>query len=125
MHEFGIAESVLDAVQRRAAGRPVEALTVRAGALQRIDQASMDTAFEVVSAGTVAEGARVRLVVVPVHVHCNECGQDTESDDPHAVCAQCGGTDLDLQGGDELLLESLELAPDKEEVASHVSGHSG
>lgn len=125
MHEFGIAESVLDAVQRRAAGRRVTAMTVRAGALQRIDQASMDTAFELVAAGTVADGARVHLVVVPVTVHCNGCATDSESHDPLAVCGHCGGTDLDLQGGDELLLESLELAPDKEEVASHVSGHPG
>lgn len=125
MHELGIAESVLDAVQRRAAGRRVTALTVRAGALQRIDQGSMDTAFELVSAGTVADGARVRLVVVPVSVHCNGCGADTESHDPHAVCVRCGGTDLDLAGGDELLLESLELAPEQKEVTSHVSGHSG
>lgn len=125
MHEFGIAESVLDAVQRRASGRRVTALTVRAGALQRIDQASMDTAFELVSAGTVADGASVHLVVVPVTVHCHDCGQDNESHDPHAVCVHCGGTDLDMAGGDELLLESLELAPQEKEVTSHVSGHSG
>ncbi|MGH8893318.1 MAG: hydrogenase maturation nickel metallochaperone HypA [Actinomycetes bacterium] len=115
MHELGIAEGVLDAVQRRAAGRRVTALTVRVGALQRVDQASMETAFALVSAGSVAEGARVRLVVVPVRVHCRGCGSDVESDDPLAVCAGCGGADLDLSGGDELLLESLQMA--REEMA--------
>jgi hydrogenase nickel incorporation protein HypA/HybF len=43
--------------------------------------------------------------------------------DPMAACVQCGGTDLDLSGGDELVLESLELAEQEAEVSGGVPGH--
>lgn len=126
MHEIGLCEGVLDAVERRAAGRPVRAVTVRAGAMHRIVPESMQTAFALVTAGSVADGAVLRLVVVPVRVRCRDCTLEAEADDPLAACTRCGGTDLDLQGGDELVLESLELAADAErEVTGHVPGHSG
>jgi hydrogenase nickel incorporation protein HypA/HybF len=126
VHEIGLCEGVLDAVERRADGRRVRAVTIRAGAMHRIVPESMETAFALVAAGTVADGARLRLVLVPVHVHCRSCGADVAAQDPMAACVQCGGTDLDLSGGDELVLESLELEPSPgREVSGHVPGHSG
>jgi hydrogenase nickel incorporation protein HypA/HybF len=123
VHEVGLCEGVLEAVERRAAGRPVLAVTVRAGAMHRIVPESMETAFALVAAGTVAEGAEIRLVLVPVLVRCRDCGLEVESADPLAVCTRCGATDLELRGGDELLLESLELAEHETEVSGGVPGH--
>ncbi len=77
MHEIGLCEGILDAVQRRAAGRRVLAVRVRAGADLRVVEPALDQAFMLVAAGSVAEGARVDLVPVD---------------------------------GDELTLESIELA---------------
>jgi hydrogenase nickel incorporation protein HypA/HybF len=126
VHEVGLCAGVLEAVERRAAGRPVLAVTVRAGAMHRIVPESMETAFALVAAGTVADGARLRLVPVPVQVHCRSCGADVAALDPMAACVQCGGTDLDLSGGDELVLESLELERSSgSEVSGHVPGHPG
>jgi hydrogenase nickel incorporation protein HypA/HybF len=130
MHEFGLCESILDAVERRAAGRRVTAVRVRAGALQRVADESMETAFAMVTAGSVADGAKLELVIVPVQCQCLECGLDTESNDPLAVCPRCGSTNVDLSGGDDLMLESLTLAagePSSEprEETGHVPRHSG
>lgn len=120
MHEFGIAEAVLDAVQRRAGGRPVSRAKVRAGALQRIDESAINQAFSLVAEGTTAEGAHIDLVVEPVRLTCRSCGHEAMSMDPLASCLSCGGTDLDSEGGDGLVLESIQIAE-----ASHVSGNSG
>jgi hydrogenase nickel incorporation protein HypA/HybF len=123
VHEVGLCEGVLEAVERRAAGRRVRTVTVRAGVMHRIVPESMETAFALVAAGTVAEGADIRLVLVPVRVHCRDCSLETDSCDPLAVCARCGGADLDLRGGDELVLESLQLAEHETEVSGGVPGH--
>jgi hydrogenase nickel incorporation protein HypA/HybF len=131
MHELGLCEGVMEAVERRAAGRPVEVVRIRAGALHRVVESSMTTAFELVSVGTVAQNARLELVPVPVHVSCRGCGLEAESDDPYAVCGECGSPDVDLRGGDELMLESItfhespagERREDKE--TSHVPRHPG
>ncbi|MGH3655090.1 MAG: hydrogenase maturation nickel metallochaperone HypA [Micromonosporaceae bacterium] len=64
MHEIGLCEPVLDAVQRRAAGRRVTGVKLRVGAAHRVVPAAMQQAFELVSAGTVAEGAALELLAV-------------------------------------------------------------
>jgi hydrogenase nickel incorporation protein HypA/HybF len=61
MHEVGIAEDLLGAVERRAAGRRVLGVKVRVGHDHRVVDAAMSQAFELVSAGSVAEGAAVEL----------------------------------------------------------------
>ncbi|HEY1332920.1 MAG TPA: hydrogenase maturation nickel metallochaperone HypA, partial [Myxococcaceae bacterium] len=111
MHEFGLCEGVLETVERRAAGRPVDAFRVRVGALHRVSEEAFDQAFEMVSAGSVAEGADVELFVVPVSIRCRGCGHASETDDPFGACPACGGTDLEMEGGDELILEWIRIAP--------------
>jgi hydrogenase nickel incorporation protein HypA/HybF len=110
VHELGVCEGLLAVVERRAAGRQVARVRFRAGVLHRIDEPALRQAFELVSAGTVADGAELDLVTLPVIVRCRACEAETVADDMVAVCGTCGATDLDLRGGDELVLESLEIA---------------
>jgi hydrogenase nickel incorporation protein HypA/HybF len=65
VHEVGLCESLLDAVERRAAGRRVLGVKFRVGEQHRVVDEALDQAFELVAAGTVAEGAEVELEVVP------------------------------------------------------------
>ncbi len=110
MHEFGLCEGIVDAVLKRAAGRPVTRVRVRVGALHRVAEPALDQAFEMIAAGTVAEHAAVDVVVIPVLLTCRSCGCADEVDEPYAACQRCGGTDLATEGGDELTLESISLA---------------
>ncbi|GLX09538.1 hydrogenase maturation nickel metallochaperone HypA [Microbispora sp. NBRC 16548] len=125
MHEFGIAEAVVDAVERRAAGRRVRRARVRAGALLRIAPHALDQAFCLASAGTVAEGATLDLVIEPVRLICRGCGHSAMCADPLTICGLCGGIDVDTEGGDSLVLESIQLDPDITAEASYVPGYSG
>jgi hydrogenase nickel incorporation protein HypA/HybF len=110
MHEIGLCEALMEAVERRAAGRRVAGVRFRVGVLHRVVEPSLAQAFELVSAGTVAEGAEVDLVTLPAKVTCRACGVESSADDLLVVCPSCGGTKLDLTGGDELVLESIDLA---------------
>ncbi|MEV4294026.1 hydrogenase maturation nickel metallochaperone HypA [Microbispora rosea] len=118
MHEFGIAEAVVDAVERRAGGRRVCRARVRAGALLRIAPQALDQAFCLASAGTVAEGATLDLVIEPVRLICRGCGHSALCADPLTICGLCGGIDVDSEGGDSLVLESIQLSPDTTAEAS-------
>jgi hydrogenase nickel incorporation protein HypA/HybF len=109
MHEIGLCEGIVEAVLRRADGRPVRAVLVRAGVRQRVVLDSLRQAFAMVAAGTVAADAQVDLEVVPVTVDCRTCGDVNESMDPWAVCPSCGGEDVDVTGGDELTVVSVTL----------------
>jgi hydrogenase nickel incorporation protein HypA/HybF len=110
MHEIGLAEAVLEAVEKRAEGRRVARAKVRAGALLRVVEPAMDQAFRLVAEGSVAENAAIDLVVTPARLTCRVCGHQDGVYDPLAVCPACGGGEVDLTGGDELVLESIEIA---------------
>jgi hydrogenase nickel incorporation protein HypA/HybF len=107
VHEFGLCEGVLEAVRTRAAGRPVSGIRVRCGVRHAVDPESMAQAFSFIAAGTEADGAAVEVVTVPATVHCRGCDSTSESDDVLAVCPQCKGDDVEISGGDELVLESV------------------
>ncbi|MEU8271469.1 hydrogenase maturation nickel metallochaperone HypA [Sphaerisporangium sp. NPDC049002] len=119
MHEYGIAESILAAVEGRADGRRIRRARVQVGALLRVAEPSINDAWAMVAEGTVAEGASLDLVTLPVRLTCRACGNTATSVDPYAVCPGCGATDVDTEGGDDLVLESIQLAE-----ATHVPGDS-
>ena len=110
MHEFGLCESFMDAVSRRAAGRSVAGVRVRIGVLHRVDQEALRQSFQFVALGTVAEGAQLELVTTPAVLACDDCGVKTGSTQVLAICPACGGTALQIVGGTELVLESIRLA---------------
>ena len=108
MHEFGLCEGIVDAVQRRARGRRVSRVRVRAGTLHRIVAAAFRQAFAYAAEGTEAEHASVELVLVPVSALCKSCQAVTHCEDRIAICPGCGSMDLVLTAGEELILESIE-----------------
>ncbi|MBC9713930.1 hydrogenase maturation nickel metallochaperone HypA [Streptomyces sp. TRM66268-LWL] len=64
MHETGLCEAILDAVERRAKGRRVTGVKVRIGTLHAVSAPALAQSFELVSAGSVADGAVIDLVPV-------------------------------------------------------------
>ena len=110
MHEFGVAASVLAAVEARAAGRPVSAVRLHVGALQRLDRDVFDQAFALVGGGGGSDGAYVDVVEVAVEVRCRGCEHVTVADELVTACVRCGAHDLELLHGDDLVLESITIA---------------
>lgn len=108
MHELGYCQGVLEAVERRAAGRPVARVGVRIGAVHRVVAEAFEQSFQLVAAGGPADGATTEVVVVPVNGHCMDCRADFESPDPSPACPSCGSLDVAAEGGDEVVLEWLQ-----------------
>jgi len=108
VHELGLCESVVAAVERRAGSRPVARVRVRVGRLHHVHPEAFGQSFAVAAAGTVAEGAVADLVLVPVAWTCATCGHEGEADELPPACPSCGSVTLTLTGGDELVLESIE-----------------
>jgi hydrogenase nickel incorporation protein HypA/HybF len=107
MHEIGMCEGLVDLVRQHADGRRVAEVRVRVGARHAVVGEAFDQAFALAAEGSAAEGADLDLVITPVTVECGACGRRSESTDVLAVCPLCGGGDVDVHGGDELVLESV------------------
>ncbi len=105
MHELGMCQGLVEAVERRADGRRVARVGVRAGTLLRVAPAALEQSFQLVAAGGVADGAGVELVVVPLRGRCRDCGDAFSSDEPTPACPACGSLATDAEGGEELMLE--------------------
>jgi hydrogenase nickel incorporation protein HypA/HybF len=112
MHEYGLCEGVLDAVRKRAAGRPVAGIRVRCGVRHAVDPESMAQAFSVIAVGTEAADATVDVVTVPAMVLCRDCGTAGESTDLVPACLSCGSVNISVTGGEDLILESVRYVAD-------------
>ena len=114
MHELGLCEAIVGAVERRAGEREVTRVRVQVGRLHHVHPEAFEQSFLMAAAGTVAREAQAELVLLPVRARCGSCGGEIETEEMPLACPACGGVDMELTGGDELVLESIEYrsAPD-------------
>ena len=61
MHELGIMRNIVSIVAEHAKGYTVQRVTVALGKLAGVDGQALHFCFDVVSRGTVLEGARLEL----------------------------------------------------------------
>lgn len=108
MHELSIARSVVAAVCESAGDRRVHSVSLAIGALCAVVPESLHFCFDVVTAGTVAEGARLDIETPPGIGHCRDCGADVTLSDPILLCT-CGSTDVRIRSGRELQIVSMEV----------------
>ena len=109
MHELAIAESVVRIACRHASGRPVARVELRVGHLRQVVPDALAFAFELVADGTEVAGAELVMEEVPAAGRCRACGTEGELPGFPLRCAACGGWELELLRGEELLVEALEL----------------
>jgi hydrogenase nickel incorporation protein HypA/HybF len=109
MHELSIADAVLQTVERHAAGRRVTAVELEVGHLRQVVPSALSFAWELITAGTLAEGSELEIREVPAAGFCRSCEAETELPDLPLRCGRCGGFDLELLRGEELLIDSLEV----------------
>jgi hydrogenase nickel incorporation protein HypA/HybF len=109
MHELAIADSVVTIACAHAGGRRVTAVELKVGHLRQVVPSALEFAFGLVAEGTELEGARLVLHTVPAAGRCRRCGADTPLPEFPLACAACGGFDVEVLQGEELLVDSLEI----------------
>ena len=122
MHELSIAESVVRVAIRHAHGRCVTSVAVKAGHLRQVVPSALELAFELVAQGTVVEGATLEIEAVPAAGICRDCGFESEQDGFPLHCPRCGGLDIEVTRGEELLVDLLELEEMEETALATTRG---
>ncbi len=112
MHELSLCESVMDILGEQArqagAGR-VRSVRLVIGELSGVVEDAMRFAFEVVSKGTIADGAELIIEMRPITARCRGCGGEFTVEGYAFTCALCGGPDIEIVSGRELMVDEVDL----------------
>lgn len=113
MHELSLASSVLEYLQRLAVERGMSKICevhLEVGDMAHIDPRQLRYSLTMVSKGTVAEGARIRIRRRRVALKCQSCGGVSGFKlmdsfvDLEFRCPRCGSKEVEVDQGRELML---------------------
>ncbi len=120
MHELSLMQSTLDIVfaeAQRLSARRIHGLRMRIGALSGVVPESLEFAFEALTEGTLAQGARLEIERVPARCFCARCAREFEPPPHSFACPVCGRASAELRRGREMEVLSIEVEPDENESA--------
>jgi hydrogenase nickel incorporation protein HypA/HybF len=109
MHELSICNAIASTAAKHADGRSVTQVAVRIGHLRQVVPDALQFSWEVVCDATVLEDAALVIEQVPAVVECASCGVRTTLDLPILACGHCGGFEVKLVSGEELIVVSIDL----------------
>ncbi len=113
MHELPVTQGMLSIVLEaatRAGDRRILAIDAVIGDLTSIVDDSVQFYFDILSRGTLAEGAVLRFHRRPGTATCLDCGHTFEVRPPLPTeCPRCSSPLIRVTGGTEFYVESIDL----------------
>jgi len=79
------------------------------GALTGVEPDALSFCFPAAAAGTLCEGAELRIEIEPARGWCNRCSTRSEVRELMSPCPRCGEWPMDVEGGSEMRLRSVEV----------------
>jgi hydrogenase nickel incorporation protein HypA/HybF len=114
MHELSIVEALIDQVEKELhrAGQPGRAarLELSVGRLSGVNCDSLRFAFNLLAPGTIVAGAEILIHEPKAVCRCHACHAESEIDGLVIQCPRCTSSEITIEGGRELVLQSIEIA---------------
>ncbi|MGZ5468404.1 MAG: hydrogenase maturation nickel metallochaperone HypA [Candidatus Aminicenantales bacterium] len=112
MHELSLVASVFEVLEEKArehgAARVIR-VVLKVGVMSGVVPDLLESAFDTYKKETVAETARLEIVVVPAKLRCPDCGGEAVREDTDFSCAGCGSRRVEIVEGRDLVVETIEL----------------
>ena len=112
MHELAITQSMFDLVleqAEKAGAKEVEKINLVIGEMTGVVDECIQFYFNLLSKDTIAEGATPFIKMVPATAKCRSCEKSFEVKEFDWTCPHCGNQGMDIVGGQELFVESIEV----------------
>lgn len=112
MHEMSLADGVLKMIEDSARANSfsrVKTVWLEIGELAGVEVEAMRFCFDAVMKGTLADGARLDIVVIQGQGQCLACGQTVPIQLRYDPCPLCGGYPVEPTGGMEMRVKELEV----------------
>ena len=119
MHELAVTENLLNIAVRHAT--PANAVRVTAlhlviGQLSSIVDDSIQFYWDMISAGTICEGAQLHFERRPAMLKCLDCDQTYTLNGELVDCPNCHGAHLKVVSGEEFYLDSIEVEAEQQHL---------
>jgi hydrogenase nickel incorporation protein HypA/HybF len=113
VHELSIVEALIEQVEKEVQrsghqGR-ITRLDLVIGRLSGVNADSIRFAFTMLAPGTLVADAALEITEPKAVCCCQICGRAADIDEISALCPHCGSGEVTIEGGQELILESIEL----------------
>jgi len=112
MHEMSLCESVLQIMEDQATVQKferVKTVWLEVGQLSGVELEALRFAFDVVTRGSIADGATLEIIDVPGQAWCLQCGETVTILQRFDPCPKCGGYQMQVTGGTEMRVKELEV----------------
>jgi hydrogenase nickel incorporation protein HypA/HybF len=112
MHEMSITQDILRIVTEHAASASAEKVTeiqIVIGELASFIDDSIEFYFDILSPGTVAEGAELQFRRIKTRFRCRQCGHEFTPENRNWICPSCSALGGDVIAGKEFYIESITI----------------
>ena len=112
MHELSITESILEIALRHAKKAEAKKITdiyLVIGKLSSIVDDSVQFYWDIVSDGSVAQGAVLHFRRVRIEIACQACDEVYHPEELDLSCPACGSRDVRIVAGEEFRLDAIEV----------------
>lgn len=112
MHELAVTQSLLELALRHAEqyqATRVTHLYLVIGDLSSIVDDSVQLYWDIISRGTIAEGAVLHFNRVRTRMRCCGCGTEYEPERGTLACPICMSTQVQVIAGEEFRLDAIDI----------------
>lgn len=112
MHELSITQSLFDLVleqANKAGAKKVTSINLVIGEMTGVVGDSVRFYLDFIGRDTIIEGAKLIIKAIPTRALCRDCRKEFGLREFDWTCPHCGGNNLELTGGKELFVESIEV----------------
>ena len=112
MHEYAVTKGLINIAVEEAQKVGAEKITVIRlviGDLSTIIDESVQMYYDIISEGTMAQGAKLEFRRIPAQFRCVACGHKYDKPKKGFECPDCGSDGLPTGVGKEFYIESLEV----------------
>lgn len=112
MHELSVTNSILEIAlrhARQANASRVTGVSLIIGQLSSVVNDSVQFYWDMISEGTLCEGARLHFERRPARLACESCGASYTLNGELMSCPDCGSVKVRLISGDEFQVASIEI----------------
>ena len=112
MHELAITEGIMEAAipaAKEAGAEKILEIRLKIGELSGVIPECINEYFNVISKGTIAEGAKIKVEKISVRIKCSSCGFEGTIEKRKIYCPVCKERNFRIIAGREYYVDSLEV----------------